>query len=159
MPISSIGSIVPNLVICEHDRDQHGLGTNRPPNILRIHKAVAIHRQNRQVDTALRQGPAGIEDSDVLNRGSNHVLGVAGSRCHSAENRVVVRLRAAAGKHDFRSARAQRGRHRRTRLLHRSARVLAEAWIELALPYSSLKYGSMAASTSGATGVVALWSK
>ncbi len=113
-------------VICEHDCDQDGLGTNRSPDVFQIHEPVAVHRENREIDAALGQRPARIEYGDVLYGGRNHVPGFAGGRRHGAENRVVARLRASAGEHDVRGARAQQSRNRGTSLLHGFPRVLAE---------------------------------
>jgi len=47
-----------------------------------------------------------------------------------------------------------------SRALSTAARARCpKEWIELALPDSAEKYGSMASKTSGATGVVELWSR
>jgi len=99
---------------------------NRAPHIFRIHDPVAIHRQHGESDATLRQSPARIERGKVLDGRRNHMLGLAGCGRHSAENRVIVRLRASAGEHDIRSARAYERGHGRASLLHRSPRILAK---------------------------------
>jgi hypothetical protein len=75
------------------------------------------------------------------------------------ENGVVIGFGAAAGEDNFLGARAEQRCDRFAGRFNRGAAFWPNVWIEAALPNSAEKYGSIASSTSGSTGVVALKSR
>ena len=80
----------PQFVVCKHNSNQHGFRTHRAPDIVGIHAALAIDRQNCEGNAALREGPAGIQNRGVFNRGGDDMLVVARCSRHGAQNRVII---------------------------------------------------------------------
>jgi len=79
---------------------------------------------------------------------------------HNPKDGVIVGFRATAGEHDFLGP----GSDQRGHFFHAPFQTAARdfwpnVWMDAALPNSVEKKGSMASSTSGSTGVVALKSR
>ena len=130
---------VPEFIIRQHYGDKHRLGTNRSPHVLGFTMPSLL--TGKIVTSTPRRVRAlqGSEPRCVLHGRRDHMFLAPTGSCafsigNDAKDGVIVRLRAAAGKHDFRGTRSQR-LYGHARLLDGSAHAAAKPMIELALPY------------------------
>jgi hypothetical protein len=137
-----------------HDRHHDGVGAERAAHVVRVHHAVAVHRHIGGLEALLLQGLHAAQDRVVLHRRGHDVP--AAARGGNALHRRVVGLGAAGGEQDLVLAHPEEVRHALARGLDPVARLAAEAWMLEGFPKRSAKYGSIASSTSGCTGVEAL---
>ena len=114
----------PDLAVRGHDRDEGGVVAQRPRHRLRVHAAVGIHTDVRDVPAALLEVPARVEDRDVLDRGG-HEVAAPGALGHAAD-REVVRLGRARGEDHASRRRADQPGDLRARAVERGARLQTE---------------------------------
>ena len=116
-----------NLIIRVHHRDQRSLRPKRAANLFRINQPFAIHLQISDLGPLFLQRLAAIENRFVLDRCGDNVRSRTRSlkRLRHAENRVIVGLRAPAGKNDLRRACMNQRGHLFARGFHRRPRSLS----------------------------------
>ena len=86
-----------SLIICEHDRDQLGIRSDRAPHVVGIHHPAAIHRNVGDLAAFRCQMLAGVQDGMMLDGGSDDVV----ARLPKSKYRQIIGFGAAAGKHDL----------------------------------------------------------
>ncbi len=91
----------PQLIIRVHDGNQHGGWAQRAANIFGIHHAARAHAHVGHGDAFLLELCARIQYCRMLDRRRDHVLLRPVHVAHHAEQRQIVRLRAATHKNDF----------------------------------------------------------
>ena len=151
-------------VIRVHHGDQNGFRPQRAPDIIRVHHAIATDRHASDRNAPPLERLAGVQHRVMLDgRGddmpSRSGCGLRGMPAIPPTTPKIARLSASVpplvktislGRAPIRAATEARARSTAPRALW------PNEWTEFGLPYSAEKYGSIAARTSGSTGVVAL---
>ena len=148
-----------DLVVGVHDRDQGGVLVNGRLDVGRVDAAISVDRQVGHPEAGALHDCAGVEDRLVLHAAGDDMASLGARGPGGTLDGKVVGLAAAAGEDDL----ARLGTQDRGDLLACLVETLpsppAAAWGLEALPKCSVRYGSIASSTSALSGVVAAWSR
>ena len=149
------------LVIGVHHRDQHGFRPQRAPNVVRVNHAIAADGHTSDCNAPPLERLTGVQHRVVLYGCGDDMREPfrprAPGECPATPK--MARLSASVpplvktislGRAPMSAATEARARSTAPRALW------PKEWTEFGLPYSAEKYGSIAARTSGSTGVVAL---
>ena len=137
-------------------RDEDGLVVHGALQVFEVDEAVGLHRQIGHAVAVLLQPLAGVEHGLVLGHLGDDVVAALAVHLGDALDGEVVALGRAGGEDDLLGRRADELGDLLARLLHGLLRFPAEEWLRLAaLPNLPVRYGIMASSTRGSSGLVA----
>ncbi len=156
LPISAIGLDHADFVVGVHDGDQDRFRRDGAAQVVEIDAAVLVHGQVGDFVAVLFQALAGVEHGLVLGHLRDDVVALLAVHLRDALDRQVVRFGGAAGEDDLLRRGVDQAGDLRARVFHRFFGRPAEGVVAAGgVAELLVKYGSIASTTRGSTGVVA----
>ena len=156
-PVRDLGDRLdrPDLVVGEHDADEDRPVRDRRVDLVRVDPTVSVDRQLDDLEPELLEVAQAVADRVMLDRARHDPVptGLAGpGRALQGE---VVRLGPAGREDDLARLGVEPGASRSCASSSAARARRPKAWADDGLPNTSPRYGSIASTTSGRTGVVA----
>ncbi len=116
----------PDLVVRRHHRNEDGVGTQGPGDLVRGDDAVRSDADDGDLESLALDRPRRLEHGRMLDRGRHQVTAARARHARRAPHGEVVRLRRPGGEHDVSRLGANQPRELGTRLFDRRMGLLSE---------------------------------